>query len=173
MVAYLQAQEYQFTEENFSSLEIKVVKNGNYTSKIFSSGVVVRYLSYAADVKCYEEAIEHKKMHIIKGNNAEISSINPDDILVVIGDNNFIYYKGPKQNIIVKGSNNYIYAPKTTATTYNPVTRMKKSAEIHEIARELSNKAINRRPGNSSSGVWDIWNSVSAYFVSSANNFAS
>lgn len=152
----LRPQESCSSENTF--FEITIVKNGNYTSKIFKSGVVVKFLSFSTDVKCYEEMIEGKKVHVIKGNNAEVYATKEDDNILIIGENNFIYHKGGKQNLVIMGTSNYIYEPARFDNSGKFEIRYKVTNN-NEIIKNLENS--NSMSNIIKSGnLWNIWNCV-------------
>ncbi|OGI04951.1 MAG: hypothetical protein A2104_00020 [Candidatus Melainabacteria bacterium GWF2_32_7] len=156
---HLQLLQYSFKKEDAYSPEVKIEKDNQYIIKIFSSGIVVRFSSYSTDIKCYEVSIDYKKVHIIKGNNAEILAV-PDENIIIIGNNNNIYCVGEKEVIIVKGSRNLIYDIEESLVNscdvgikYN--LEINKSKERNE--RNLKIIDIDK--------LRDIWNPVSAYFA--------
>src|SRR3989339_916678 len=105
---YLQLLQYSIKTDEELSYEVKVERSSDYTIKVFASGIVVRYPSYAQDVKCYTEVINDKQVNIIKGDNAEILIV-PEENTVIIGNNNSIYCIGERDNIFTKGLNNIIH----------------------------------------------------------------
>jgi hypothetical protein len=150
-------------EEYSLPAEITVVSNGNYTTKIFETGVVVRFPNYSFDVKCYEEVIGNRKVHVIKGNNAEIIATNENDVLFIVGNNNFIYHKGKKHNVIVTGIKNYIYDPvKSTQGERNPVGIKIKNNTMDNVTASVEEN-IEAKTSDTSNQK-NIWKTVKGYF---------
>ncbi|EKE03555.1 MAG: hypothetical protein ACD_20C00186G0004 [uncultured bacterium] len=158
-MSHLQLLQYSSKKDEIQSSEIKVEKSSQYVIKTFSSGVVIRFPVYSTDVKCYEETINNKKVHIIKGNNAEVLVVN-DENIVVVGNNNDIYCIGEKDSIINKGFNNRIH---------NIEESLLKS-QI-KISGKIRKSSLDSRVNDSKSTIINIselrnvWNSVSAYFA--------
>lgn len=153
---------YSIRKENLKPSELLVEREDIYTIKVFSSGIVVRFPFYAQDIKCYEEKINCKQVHIIKGNNAEILVV-PMENTVVIGNNNTIYCIGGTDTIIVKGSGNCLYDIDESIKHYN-----------YDSSSKIEENILNQR-GRAAQGVKEkiidisdlrnMWNSVNAYFA--------
>lgn len=160
-MSHLQLLQYSLKEEIIQRSEIKVEKSNQYVVKTFSSGVVVRFPVYSVDVKCYEEVINEKKVHIIKGSNAEVLVVN-DENIVVVGNNNDIYCIGEKDSIINKGFNNRIHNIEESLLK----SQIKISGKIRK-SNLNSRNIVNDSKLNilNISELRNVWNSVSAYFA--------